>query len=183
MIIGLTGTYAAGKGTVAELLEARDFAYHSLSDVLREELARQGVAESRRALFELGNRLRREEGAGALAQRIRPRLRQQERAIVDSIRNPAEVRELRELPDFLLLGVDASPEIRFERLRQRGRGGDPESWEDFRALEDREIRGGEDSDQQLERTASLADRVVRNDGGVDELAASLDAVLREQGLA
>ena len=36
MLIGLTGKYAAGKGTVAELLKEQGFAYHSCSDILRE---------------------------------------------------------------------------------------------------------------------------------------------------
>ena len=42
MIIGLTGKNAAGKGEVARFLQDKGFYYHSLSDVLREELKKRG---------------------------------------------------------------------------------------------------------------------------------------------
>ena len=85
MIIGLTGKFAAGKGTVAEVLTARGFRYHSLSDVLREELAARGIAESREALTAVGNELRRDGGPDVLARRIQARLQDGGDHIVDSI--------------------------------------------------------------------------------------------------
>ena len=39
LVIGLTGPNAAGKGEVANHLEARGFRLHSLSDIVREEAA------------------------------------------------------------------------------------------------------------------------------------------------
>src|SRR5690606_36551722 len=102
MIIGLTGKFAAGKGTVADMLLERGFVYHSLSDVLREELARRGIGESRTSLMALGNELRAAEGPDALARRILDRLRDGRDHLVDSIRTPAEVETLRQLPDFTL---------------------------------------------------------------------------------
>ena len=36
MIIGLTGRNAAGKGAAAEFLKSKGFAFHSLSDVIRD---------------------------------------------------------------------------------------------------------------------------------------------------
>ncbi len=177
MIIGLTGKFAAGKGTVADMLIARGFVYHSLSDVLREELARRGVAESRTSLMALGNELRAAEGPDALAQRILERLRDGRDHLVDSIRTPAEVATLRKLPDFTLLGIDADPEVRFRRLIERGRQGDPLTWEDFRALEARETSSDDPAAQQLAATFALADIVVMNDGPVDALASAVERVL------
>ncbi|MGM0575631.1 MAG: AAA family ATPase [Myxococcota bacterium] len=174
MIIGLTGKFAAGKGTVAEVLRERGFAYHSLSDILREELTARGVAESRRALLELGNELRRAGGPGVLAARLRDRLRDGRDHIVDSIRNPAEVRELRRLEGFTLVAVTAAPEVRFERLRARGRVGDPTTWEEFVELERRETDSDDPTTQQLAATLALADRSLPNDGDVEALRASVE---------
>ena len=177
MLIGLTGKYAAGKGTVAELLKERGFAYHSCSDILREELAARGVPESREALLALGNELRRAGGAGELARRLTPRLQDGNDHIVDSIRNPAEVEALRELSGFVLISVDASPEVRFERLRKRARIGDPETFEAFQALEQRELQSDDPTTQQLRATIELADHHLSNDLGIDVLHQAMDALL------
>jgi len=177
MIIGLTGKFAAGKGTVADYLKEQGFAYHSCSDVLREELAARGVPESRENLLAIGNELRREGGPSVLARRIAERLRDGGDHIVDSIRNPAEVEALREVEGFFLLGVDADRRVRFERLLARGRQGDPTSFEVFVALEDQETHSTDPTTQRLQATFALADEVVQNDTAVEDLRAAVDAVL------
>lgn len=182
MIIGLTGKFAAGKGTVAEYLGRLGFAYHSLSDVIREELAARGVAESREHLTAVGNELRRAEGPAALAQRIAGRLGDGGRHIVDSIRNPAEVEVLRHVAGFFMVGVDADPKVRFERLVRRARQGDPTSFEQFAALEERETNSTDPSNQQLRATWSMVDEVIMNDGTVAELEQAVAEMLERRGL-
>ena len=166
MIIGITGPNAAGKGEVAACLVAKGFAYHSLSDVLRDELDRAGLAPTRENLIACGNRLRAEHGPGALAQRILPRLGA--RDVVDSIRNPAEVEELRERAGFVLIGVDASIEERFRRAVSRGRPGDGPTFEEFRDREARE-NSPDPTRQQLARTFAMADHTLANDGTLEDL--------------
>ena len=61
---------AAGKGTLAEVLEEKGFVYHSLSDAIRAELKFRGIPESRASLTEVGNDLREIHGPGGLAVRI-----------------------------------------------------------------------------------------------------------------
>lgn len=181
MIIGLTGKYAAGKGTAAEVLMEEGFAYHSLSDILRQELQRRGIPESREALLEIGNELRRADGPGALGKRLVPQLLEG-RHLVDSIRNPLEVTELRALPGFTLIGVDADPRVRFERLIKRNRQGDPETWERFKALEAREVQSDDPAAQQLAQTFALSDIVISNDGTPAELRASIRSALEGLGV-
>jgi len=183
MVIGLTGKYAAGKGTVAQLLMSRGYRYHSLSDILREELEARDVPESRGALLELGNALREEGGPGVLAERLLSRLRDGHNHVVDSIRNPAEVAVLRRLDEFVLLGVDADVALRFKRLRQRGRTGDPEDLDTFLALEARETRGDNPNAQRLEDTFGLADHIVFNDNTEAALAESVTSLLEKIGRA
>ena len=184
MIIGLTGKFAAGKGTVAETLMARGFAYHSLSDVIRDELKRRGVPESREHLTEVGNELRRNEGPAALARRIVAKLTGPGAAadhIVDSIRNPAEVEALRAAPGFFLLGVDADQAVRFERLVARARQGDPTTFAQFAGLEERETHSTDPTTQQLHATWALADEVLANDGSRESLAESVAQLLLRRG--
>ena len=68
-LIGLTGTNGAGKGEAAAYFGTRGYAYHSLSDVIREELARRGEPASRDNLIRTGNELRRSFGPDVLARR------------------------------------------------------------------------------------------------------------------
>ena len=113
MIIGLTGKNGAGKGEVARFLKESGYEYHSLSDILREELAARGQKVTREVLIGIGNELRAAYGAGVLAERTIGKLSAEAHAVVDSIRNPFEVEALRRRKNFSLIAVDADPKIRF----------------------------------------------------------------------
>jgi len=176
IVIGLTGPNASGKGTVAELLQKRGFGLHSLSDIVREEARAAGLTTGRDHLIVTGNRLRREGGAGVLALRILPRLGS--RDVVDSIRNPAEVEALRHgAKGFFLLGVTASPEIRYARALARRRQGDPLGDLEAFLNKEAEENGAGQSSQRLDATLALSDEILVNDGGIKELGEALEVLL------
>ena len=171
-IIGLTGRNASGKGTVASFLKESSYVYHSLSDTLRDELKRRNLEESRDNLIMIGNSLREEGGPGILADLMISNLNSLENHIVDSIRNPLEVKSLRreyENHNFSLISVEASPEIRYERLKQRNRAGDSSSWEEFLAQEKLEERSSDPNKQQIFETINEADYHIDNSGSLSEL--------------
>lgn len=178
MVIGLTGTNASGKTTLAEHLKAVGFDYRSLSDEIRLELERSGTAATRENLIACGNRLRREFGRAVLAERTRARLSPERNSIVDSIRHPDEVRALRALPDFHLIHLEAPLAVRYERARQRGDARTPASFEEFVALEQRETAGTDSDAQNLPACAALADVVLVNDGTVAALTARAEEIIR-----
>lgn len=173
--IGLTGPNAAGKGVVADhLRDAHGFAVRSLSDVIRAEARRRGEEPVRDVLIAIGNELRGRHGPGALARLIRPELRPP--AVVDSIRNPAEVAELRTLDGFVLIAVVAPEAVRFERSLVRARAGDPRTLEAFREREARE-NTSDPSCQQIDATRALADVTLENSGTLEDLRAAVDRLL------
>ena len=176
IVLGLTGPNAAGKGEASAFLRGRGFLVHSLSDVIRDEAAQQGLPPTREHLIRIGNRLREEGGPGVLAERILDRLGRQD--VVDSIRNPAEVSVLRRLPRFVLLGVTAPVEVRFRRALQRARPGDPATLEEFRLREEQE-NSADPIAQQLDATFALADHVLTNDEGLGDLQGRLERLLEE----
>jgi hypothetical protein len=147
---------------------------------VREAATSAGLAHTRDTLIAVGVRLRREGGPGVLARRILPRLGG--RDVVDSIRHPGEVEILRTLPRFVLLGLDAPIELRFERSRRRGRLGDGATLDEFRRQEERE-NSDSASGQRLLETLRLADGVVVNDASLVELASRIDASLSGMGIA
>jgi dephospho-CoA kinase len=163
MIIGLTGSYCAGKDMIAEyLVAARGFIHYSLSDELRAELQRQGIAPVRENLIRIGTELRASRGNGVLAHLVCSRFVAGQAYVITSIRHPAEIEALRSRPDFILINVDAPAELRFQRMRNRNRPGDPETIEHFREMEQKEFQT-QGSGQQLAACAALAGLTFMND--------------------
>lgn len=179
MIIGLTGKNGAGKGEVAKYLQHRGFHYFSLSDVLREEAQRKGMDPSREELVRLGNDLRGQYGAGVLAEKIFARLDPEKHYVVDSVRHPTEVQVFRRRADFILATVRAPEKLRFERLKQRGRPGDPATFSEFKSIEVREASSTLGSDQQLDKAIASADVLLDNNGPLRELHEKIKEVLLE----
>ena len=180
MIIGLSGRNASGKGAVARHLVDKGFESRSLSDVIREDLGATGDEPSREKMIERGNALRERFGASILADRVLARTRPDRNLVIDSIRHPAEIEAFRKIEGFILAWIESGEGARFERIRGRGRTGDPETIEAFRAFEAREAGGAGESAQQLERCREMADRTLRNDGPLDELHRQVDDPLLEQ---
>lgn len=172
MKIGLTGSIGAGKGVVAEYFKAQGFDVFSLSDEVREVARRKGVEINRANLQDLGNKLRETIGDDVLARFVALRVLSKggEDAVIDSIRNPAEIEYLREnLNDFYLIGVDAPVEVRYKRVVERARESDPVSLEDFLKIDSRDKGEGESSSgQAVGRCLGMADYSVSNEGCLDE---------------
>jgi len=98
--------------------------------------------------------------------------------VIDSIRHPAEIAVLRaKAAGFKLWWVDADPPIRFERMRKRARGGDPETLEELLRLEGRERGSDDPAAQQLDAVRDLADFHLRNDGDFAQLHDAVQRVL------
>ncbi len=174
MIIGLTGKNASGKGEVAAYLKSRGFTYYSLSDVLREELKRRRKPITRNNLIFLGNKLRDENGPSVLADKILKRIEDDHHYVVDSFRNPEEVKAFRRSArDFRLVSVEATPQKRFDRMHLRNREADARTYKEFVLQEKREFTSAEPTKQNLHATALLADETIPNNGSVDQLHAKL----------
>lgn len=182
MIIGLTGTNGAGKGAVADILKEKGFEYYSLSDEIRKELKKRGVEENLDTLIAVGNELRAKEGPGILSKRILKTISsgkksgKQKNLIIDSIRNPAEIQELKKNKSFILIAVDAPIQLRYERIIKRKRVSDFVSFEKFKEQEDVQLRGGA-AGQQLLNCMGMADFNITNEGSLDELKSKIEDVL------
>lgn len=164
---------------MAEFLKKQGFIYYSLSDVIRDEIKAAGQEVTRERLIETGRLLRLTRGTGYLARMILKKLEPGQNYVVDSFRNPVEVEIFRTLDDFSLISVTASPEIRFKRILQRGREADPKTFEEFVALEKAEADNEKDEGQKLTETEALADNIVENDLGHEELHLAVGRLLQE----
>ena len=180
MILGLSGLNGSGKGEIVGFLEARSFSSLSLSDVIRDELRARGEEETRERMIETGRAIRGAEGPGALATRLVTQLAPDRNYAVDSVRHPAEVEVLRShARDFKLVWTEADEATRLERIRARGRSGDPATLEELRRLEGRELGSDDPAAQQLLAVRDLADFRVENDGTLADLHEALQRILEQ----
>lgn len=179
MIIGLTGENCAGKSTIAEYLKTKSFYYYSLSDAIREEVRAEGKQITRENLIKKGNELREKHGPGALGKRIAEKIQEDKNYVIDSIRNPAEVEELKKLGRFFLFYVTAPSETRFERIKSRQREEDPQTYDAFAQIEKMEMENTDKTKQNLKGTFVLADKKLTNDGSFSDLDDRIDALLAE----
>ncbi|MFN0118130.1 MAG: deaminase [Elusimicrobiota bacterium] len=173
MIIGLTGRNASGKGEVAEYLKTRGFTFYSLSDVLREEMKKLKKPVTRTNLIWLGNKLRDEKGPSVLADGILTKLEDDHHYVIDSFRNPEEVKAFKRTKDFILICVEASPKVRFERMHLRNREQDAKTFSEFLQHEKKELHSDDPTKQNLLATAKLADYKVSNNSSMEVLHSQL----------
>jgi dephospho-CoA kinase len=173
-LIGLTGTNSSGKGEAASFFMACGYSYFSLSDIIRNELSQDQKEITRDNLIQKGNQLREEQGADTLARRGMEKVKG--KAVIDSIRNLAEIAYLREKEGFILLAIDAPIEIRYARAKQRGRNESASTLEEFIATEDKEMRQNEKG-QQLEACMQAADYRVTNEGSLENFFKKLEKFL------
>ncbi len=180
MIIGVAGRNGAGKGEFVRFLADRSFTVLSLSDVIRQELADRGLPETRERMIEVGQEMRRQSGPGALAQRLVSQLQPDRNYAIDSVRHPVEVEILRNAGQpFHLVWIDAKLETRFERIRARGRSGDPETLGELELLEARERGSADPNTQQLDAVRDLADDVLTNDGSIEDFRAEIQVWVQD----
>lgn len=181
MFIGFTGPNAAGKGeAIRHLVDSHRFAAFSLSDILRSELKSRDKEINRDNLIAVGNELRSKEGPSVLAKMTAMKIKNMPQAVIDSIRNPSEIEELKKsLKNFTLIGVNADIKTRYERARRRAREGEAfVSLEEFAKKEDKENTSDPNA-QQLTRCFEMADIKIDNSAGVGELHAAIEKVLRD----
>ena len=70
--------------------------------------------------------------------------------------------------------MKASEEVRWSRLQERARPGDPTEKNIFLEQENEEIKAKDSAGQDLDATAEMSDFQIFNDGSVENLYTKLD---------
>jgi len=177
MLLGVTGRNAAGKTTIVEWFVNQGWDGCSCSDAIRHWLRENGQEITRENLTQGGRTLRSQGGAGILAEMLLDRMDPEQNTIIDSIRTPDEVFALRSRDDFLLIEVNVPLDLRWKRMQERARDGDPVDYEFFLKQEDAEAIAEDSSGQALIATANLSDVVISNHGTLSELYESLEILI------
>jgi len=178
MIIGITGTLGAGKGTVVEYLKTKGFKHYSARAFFLEEVERRGLPLTRDHITDTADDLRATHGPGYLAQVLLERAQQAGGdAVIESIRSLGEAEYMRS-HGALLWAVDADIKLRYERIQLRASETDKVSFEKFVADEQREFANDDPTKGNIGKVMQMADVVFTNNGTQDELFAQVEAALK-----
>ena len=180
LIIGITGTLGAGKGTVVEyLVEKQGFDHYSVRSFLLKEINRRGMPENRDSMVLVANELRGKYGPSYVTDQLYfEAARIGKNCIIESIRTPGEIDSLREKGKFFLFAVDADPEIRYQRISKRQSETDQISFETFLSNEAREMNTSDPNKQNLIACIREADIVMKNNGSKEDLFEKVEKVLQ-----
>lgn len=178
MIIGITGTNGAGKGTLVEYLQKKGFIYLSVGNFLFKEVQKRGLPENRDSQRLVGNLLREEFGPGYIAETLyQEALKMGHDCVIESLRNPTEIFTLREKGNCTIWAVDADIEKRYQRISENRQGfKDNVSFEEFKAQEEKELTNIDPNKQNLRKCIEMANYLFINNGTKKELFDKVDRI-------
>lgn len=175
-LIGIAGSFASGKDTIAHALEADyGFTHVSTGDMVREVAMRERGSIERPVLHEVATEHRFRDGAGVFVVHA---LEKPRPLVVTGIRSLGEAKALKAAGGVLLF-IDAPVEVRYERMKARHRDAETElTLEQFKANEATEWHEGEtDADFNLRDIKAMADIVLENVLPLEEFIAEAEKQL------
>jgi dephospho-CoA kinase len=181
IIVGITGTLGAGKGTIVDyLISHHNFKHFSVRGFLTEIIQQRGLELNRDSMVIVANDLRANHSPSYIAEQL---LQQAEvnggKCIIESIRTVGEVTALRKKGNFYLFAVDADPKLRYERVLQRGSETDHISYDIFTQNEQREMTSTDPNKQNLAACQELADYRFDNNHSFEDLYTQVEGVLEK----
>lgn len=181
LIIGITGTLGAGKGTiVAYLSEQKQFEHYSVRNFLIEEIEKRNLPVNRDSMTMVANELRAGHSPSYVTDQLYNRaLISSKNCIIESIRTPGEIDSLREKNNFYLFAIDAPSEIRYQRILLRKSETDNISYQTFIENENREMDTDDPNKQNLRKCIEMADFVFDNSGSIKDLEEQVEIVLNK----
>lgn len=175
MIVGLTGSFGAGKGFVADyLVNQKGFAHFSARTFITQELERRGMEVNRDTMTNVANDLRATHGPTYIFEQLVHMAKDHGGdAVIESIRAVAEAKYIKE-QGGVVLGIDADPQVRFERIVKRGSETDHVTFEEWRAQELRESNPDDPTKQDIFGALELSDVIIMNIASIGELKRKID---------
>ena len=179
MVIGITGTIGAGKGTIVDyLVSEKSFEHFSVRDFLIEEIERRGLPVNRDSMVIVANDLRATFSPSYIIDQLFERaVKSGKNAVIESIRAVGEIDSLRKSKEFVLFAVDADIRKRYERIRQRQSSTDNIDFDTFVENEKREMTTTDPTKQNLSECIKKADYVFTNDKDIIDLQNDVERVI------
>lgn len=183
MIIGITGTNGAGKGTVVDyLVRQKGFRHYSVRQFLLSEIEKRGLPPDRNSTRLVANELRKVHGPSYVIERLYAIAgKELGPTVIESIRTTGEAGFLKS-QGALLWAVNADRKTRYERVLKRWSELDKVDFAQFCEYEDREMRSHEAWDMNVFKVMEMADATFTNDSTPEDLYAQVEEALGRAGV-
>jgi dephospho-CoA kinase len=182
MIIGITGTLGAGKGTVVEYLKTKGFKHFGVSDtVLVGEAVKRGLVPDRLTRRNIANEFRSKGPTKLIEAGYQMALADIEagvNVVIEPQHTAAEVDFIKTIGG-IELAVDANLETRYERIVKRGTDKDKITFEQFKKEQEFEMTQTDPNMNNLGAAIAKADIHLTNNGTQEELFAQVEAALQK----
>lgn len=176
-IVAFIGRIASGKGTAAQYLHDQCGAeVFTFSNILRDVLQRLNLEETRDNFIKLSEILRGAFGEDLLSKIMAADATRSKADVVaiDGTRRTTDITHLKDLPGFVLVAINADPEKRYDRLRNRNVKADDQTktYEQFLADEQRS------TEVSINEIIDKAKHQIDNNGDLTSLHTQLDVLIR-----
>lgn len=180
MIIGVTGTLAAGKGTIVEILVEKGFKHYSARWFIIREMEKRSLPINRDNMVVVANDLRQQNSPSYIAEELYKIARSEGgNVVIESLRTPGEIISLRDKEDFHMLSVDADPKLRYTRMLERGSETDNVSFEKFMYDEKLEMENIDPAKQNIKKCIEMSEIKLENNGSIEDLKEKVEKVLED----
>ena len=150
---------------------------YRFSTILRDAMGRLDIETSRENLQKFSTLMRQNFGEDLLAKAIAKDAKDNQSSfiVIDGIRRMADIKYLKELPEFKLISIFADKEIRLKRVIERNEnlGDDKKTMEEFEKEESAE------TEMEIPQVMDNADYKIINNGTWDELHGQIDKIIEE----
>ena len=179
-VLGVTGMPGSGKSEFA--LFAAELGYHTvvMGDVVRARVVEEGFEPTPEMSNKYMLRLREEMGDTAVAHLTCLTIDKlfsegKNKLIIDGIRSQAEVNHFKEHlgKSFVIVAIHVDPDLRFQRLKARGRKDAPVTEEDFIKRDESELKLG------LGETIAFSNYIIPNNKTIKDFREKSLDLLRE----
>jgi dephospho-CoA kinase len=181
LIIGITGTLGAGKGTIVDyLVEYKQFKHYSVRSFLIDEIEKRQLSVNRDNMVIVANEMRAKFSPSYITDQLYEKaILSGQNCIIESIRTPGEIESLREKGNFYLFAIDAQAKIRYERIVIRNSETDKISYDTFIQNETREMDTKDPTKQNLTKCIEMADFLFENSGSMENLHKKVEEILQK----
>lgn len=173
--IGVVGLPGSGKSIVSEVAAEFGIPTIVMGDIIRKLCADKGLEINSSNIGTCMKEIRKDEGMNAVAKRTLPKIAEikERMLIIDGLRSYEEVELYRKvLKRFIVVGIHASPQTRYKRIKERNRDDDTLGFGGFEQRDAREIATG------IAKIIALADLMIINEESIETVKMNVKEILK-----
>ena len=185
MILCIVQFAGAGKSSVALSFKKKGFKVVEMGDILKGRMLKEGMTLDKRNVREYSLSIRKKYGKDVVAKMTAKEIKSKKGNIaITGMRSTFELEYFRKKLGIAgVVAVMAPDTVRFNRLHGRGKPDDPETLEDFRWTEQRELQGYMKSKKEVSHGLGAiingADYYIYNTGTLADLNKNVAELIKD----